>query len=199
MNDDAQQPSKEILEVFEKHKIQIFRISENESFNATTVWTKPAMNEAARADFRKAYGTLKAIEFRESFFFGDTSEGDTKLCPDKKPSTRRAPMTKDEYMVFHKECCDKMVEITRAKNADYTGGSGDPFANFQQIGNLIQLPSVVEIGFLTRMSDKFSRIGSFVTKGKLQVKDEGVADSLLDLANYCILFAGYLKSKEVSQ
>ena len=87
-----------------------------------------------------------------------------------------------------------MVEVTKMKNADYTGGSADPFANFEQIGHLIQAPNVVSIGFLTRMSDKFSRIGSFISKGILLVKDESVEDTLIDLANYCILFAGYLRS-----
>ena len=106
-------------------------------------------------------------------------------------------MTKQEYMEFHRACCDKMIDITKKKNSDYTGGSGDPFANFEQIGSLVQVKSVVEIGFLTRMSDKLSRIGSFVTKGFLLVKDESVEDTLLDLANYCILFAGYLRSKRL--
>lgn len=104
-------------------------------------------------------------------------------------------MTKDQYMQYHAEACAKLMEITRAKNSDYTGASDDPFANFQQIGSLVQLPNVVEIGFLTRMSDKISRIGSFVTKGMLSVKDESIEDTLFDLANYCILFAGFLKSK----
>lgn len=90
-----------------------------------------------------------------------------------------------------------MVEVTKAKNADYTGGSGDPFANFKQVGNFIQVEGVTEIGFFTRMSDKFSRIGSFITKGVLMVKDESVEDTLIDLANYCILFAGYLRSKRI--
>lgn len=107
----------------------------------------------------------------------------------------RQSMTKKDYMEFHQACCDKMVSITKAKNADYSGDSLDPFANFQMIGHLVQLPNVVAIGFLTRMSDKLSRIGSFVTKGALQVKDESVEDTLLDLANYCILFAGYLRSQ----
>ena len=108
----------------------------------------------------------------------------------------KAQMTKEQYMAFHKQCWDRMIEITQKKNSDYTGGSADPFANFAQIGSLVQVPSVVEIGFLTRMSDKISRIGSFVTKGKLMVADESVEDTLLDLANYCILFAGYIKAQK---
>ena len=104
-------------------------------------------------------------------------------------------MTKADYLAFHRACCDKMIEITKKKNSDYTGDSSDPFQNFTQIGGLVQLPLVIEIGFLTRMSDKMSRIGSFVTKGILAVTTETVEDTLIDLANYCILFAGYLASK----
>lgn len=105
-------------------------------------------------------------------------------------------MTKQEYMDFHKEFCELMMTITKAKNADYAGSGDDPFANFRHIGNLVQVKDidVVAVGFLTRMSDKFSRIGSFITKGELQVKDESVEDTLHDLANYSALFAGYLRS-----
>ena len=106
-------------------------------------------------------------------------------------------MKKQEYMNFHQMMCNRMIEITKQKNADYSGSGSDPFSNFRQIGSLIQQKGVVEIGFLTRMSDKFSRIGSFISKGTLQVKEETIEDTLLDLANYCILFAGYLRSKRM--
>lgn len=108
-------------------------------------------------------------------------------------------MTKKEYVEFHEAACARMVAITKTKNADYAGAGDDPFANFRQIGALIQTPGVIEIGFLTRMSDKMSRIGSFIANGTLAVKDESVEDTLLDLANYCILFAGYLRSKKVQE
>jgi hypothetical protein len=98
-------------------------------------------------------------------------------------------------MEMHKALCEKMMEITARKNADYAGSGEDPFANFRQIGYLVQSPNIVEVGFLTRMSDKLSRVGSFISNGELKVKDESVEDTLLDLANYCILFIGYLKSK----
>ncbi len=106
-------------------------------------------------------------------------------------------MTKKEWLAYHKEFCDKMTAITTAKNSDYCGLSDDPFSNFKQVGGLVQLPNVVEIGFITRMSDKMARIGSFVAKGTLEVKDESVIDTLCDLANYSILFAGYLKAKRL--
>lgn len=104
-------------------------------------------------------------------------------------------MTKQEYLAFHKEFCEKMIEVTRKKNADYSGAGQDPFNNFRHIGHLVHSKDidVIAIGFLTRMSDKFSRIGSFIANGELLVKDESVEDTLHDLANYSALFAGFLR------
>ncbi len=103
-------------------------------------------------------------------------------------------MTKTEYMEFHRDCCDRMVEITRQKNADYTGTDASPFANFSRT----ELNGVcsTEQGFLVRMGDKLARITSFVQTGVLLVKDESVEDTLLDLANYCVLMAGYIREKK---
>lgn len=103
-------------------------------------------------------------------------------------------MTKEAYMQFHEDCCKKMIAVTKAKNADYTGTSTDPFANFSRV-EVIGICST-EQGFLTRMFDKFSRITSFVQKGVLQVKDESIEDTLIDLANYCILMAGFIRAKK---
>lgn len=102
-------------------------------------------------------------------------------------------MNKEQYLAFHKTCCEKMIEITAAKNADYCGVGEDPFANFSRV-EALGITDTAR-GFLVRMTDKLSRVTSFVQKGILLVKDESVEDSLLDLANYCILMAGYLKSK----
>ena len=118
-------------------------------------------------------------------------------------------MNKKEYLAFHEHFCGEMAHITLKKNADYSGNGDDPFRNFRHIGNLIgdlagnQAGTgpldIVAVGFLTRMSDKFSRIGTFINKGELLVKDESVTDSLVDLANYCALFAGYLQEKSDTQ
>ncbi len=103
-------------------------------------------------------------------------------------------MTREEYLAFHRKCCDLMVVITTAKNADYCGLAKSPFANFEKVEDLGICST--EQGFLTRMMDKFMRINSFVQKGVLEVKDESIEDTLLDLANYSILFAGYIRSKK---
>lgn len=107
---------------------------------------------------------------------------------------RRGGMTKKEYIDFFEATTKKMLEITKAKNADYTGQGDDPFANFTRV-EMIGVCST-EQGFLTRMFDKFSRITSFVQKGTLAVKDESVEDTLLDLSIYSLLMLGYIVSKK---
>lgn len=105
----------------------------------------------------------------------------------------KSGMSSKEYLEFQKKCCEEMIAICEKKNADYAGGGDDAFANFTGIESVCG-SITTEMGFLTRMYDKFSRIGSFIQNGNLKVKDESVKDTLLDLANYCILFAGYLES-----
>jgi hypothetical protein len=104
-------------------------------------------------------------------------------------------MNREEYLKFHKYCCDKMTTITTAKNKDYAGfdDTRNAFGNFKVVEEC-GIASI-EQGFLTRMMDKISRINTFVKRGILSVKDESIEDTLLDLANYAILMAGYIKDK----
>jgi hypothetical protein len=104
-------------------------------------------------------------------------------------------MDKQQYFEFAESFFNDCVEISRKKNADYTGVNQDPFANFKSVESL---GISTEAGFLTRMMDKMARIGSFLSKGELQVKDESVTDTLRDLANYSCLLAAYIKSKKPS-
>lgn len=106
-------------------------------------------------------------------------------------------MTREEFFKYQEETFNKLLELTRKKNADYAGSGGDAFNNFTRIETIGV--ATTEQGFLTRMFDKFSRIISFMQNGELQVKDESVEDTLLDLANYCVLMSGYLKSKKLSK
>lgn len=101
-------------------------------------------------------------------------------------------MDRKAYLEFHRAMCDRMIDITRVKNEDYST-SEDPFANFRSC-ELMNVASTMQ-GFLTRMLDKISRINSFAQRGQLSVKDESVQDTLLDLANYSILMAGFIKSE----
>ena len=102
-------------------------------------------------------------------------------------------MTKQQYFEFSEKFFSDCIELSRKKNADYTGQNADPFSNFQSVE---VLGIKTEQGFLTRMMDKMKRIASFVENGELQVQDESVKDTLRDLANYSCLLAGYIESKK---
>lgn len=102
-------------------------------------------------------------------------------------------MSKEEFFKFFESTTLQMIEVSRAKNADYTGIGTSPFANFERVEQLGICST--EQGFLTRMSDKLSRVASYCAKGELQVRDESVTDTLQDLANYSILMMGYLEQK----
>lgn len=102
-----------------------------------------------------------------------------------------------QFLKFHKEMTEKMHEISKAKNHDYSGGDSHAFRNFTVVEDLGICST--EQGFLTRMCDKFMRIANFCNSGVLKVQDEKIEDTLLDLANYSLLFAGYIRSKKDGQ
>lgn len=75
----------------------------------------------------------------------------------------------------------EMAALHDRKNADY-GQDQDPLANFRG-AERFGVPAWV--GAMIRASDKVARIESFAAKGEL--RNEGVEDSLIDLANYAVL------------
>lgn len=75
----------------------------------------------------------------------------------------------------HRKICGILNLMYKAKNEDY----GDSFAKgFAEYG--MTMPII-------RMEDKLNRIKSIVKKASINVKDEKLGDTLLDLANYAIM------------
>lgn len=95
-----------------------------------------------------------------------------------------------ELLELHDELTQAAKAIMSAKNHDYTGAAGDPFANFRGSESLGVDPIV---GILLRMQDKMQRIRTFAAKGELHVKGEGVRDAILDILNYAVLAAGLIE------
>lgn len=103
-------------------------------------------------------------------------------------------MNREELLKHHEDLCQEALQIMKKKNHDYAGDSGEtPFANFERT-EAMGICST-EQGFLCRMCDKLSRLSTFANAGKLVVDNEGYRDALLDIINYCVLFSGYVKSK----
>lgn len=88
----------------------------------------------------------------------------------------------------------RMADLESKKGHDYASVE-DPFKNFLECENL-QICSA-EKGILVRMADKITRVSNLIEKNEeAQVADEKLDDTLIDLANYAIILACYLKSKK---
>ena len=73
---------------------------------------------------------------------------------------------------------EEALELFKMKNKDY----GDAFANYGSIGVLV------------RMGDKISRLVN-IEKNKIEVKDEKMRDTLIDLHNYAAMAIMLLDEK----
>ena len=77
----------------------------------------------------------------------------------------------------HAELCKELNDTYAKKNHDYGNSFGE---TFDKLGI---------ISAVTRISDKYNRLVSLCTKSEEErkVKDESITDTLLDMANYCIM------------
>lgn len=104
-------------------------------------------------------------------------------------------MTRDELLQFHQEMTKSARDLMSLKNRDYAGKDGiEPFANFTRVEAMGICKT--EAGFMVRLTDKMSRLSSFLQSGKMNVQDESFADTCVDVINYMVLLAAYIKDKE---
>jgi len=104
-------------------------------------------------------------------------------------------MTRDELLKHHSELCTQARELMNLKNRDYAGAGGaEPFANFTRCEAMGICRT--EEGFLVRITDKMSRLSSFIQSGKMHVEDESFQDTCLDVINYMVLLSAYIKDKD---
>lgn len=90
---------------------------------------------------------------------------------------------------IHKEICLELNNMYKSKNHDY----GNSFSEtFQKLGM---------ISAVTRISDKCNRLISLckLPQDEQKVKDESIQDTLLDMANYCILTAMEIRGNKNEQ
>lgn len=79
------------------------------------------------------------------------------------------------YVDCFDDILKEMSEVHQRKNADYGNNFHKRYEKY---------------GFLTallRLTDKMERLENIYEKGEIQVKDESVEDTLLDLANYAVM------------
>lgn len=82
------------------------------------------------------------------------------------------------------DCADWMqqkmnecIDIYRRKNATYGNSFGKSIEKYGLIAAL------------TRISDKFNRAENLILGAKNEVPDESISDTLIDMANYCLMTA----------
>ena len=81
-----------------------------------------------------------------------------------------------------RDTLQKMGDIFSVKNKKY----GNSFE--------ISVDKYGMIAALTRISDKFNRAENLILTGDTGTNDETLTDTLLDLANYCVMTAVYMKN-----
>lgn len=108
---------------------------------------------------------------------GDVSTCSTATKAEDGEITNKDTRPKEnmDNLIEHAGICGELTNIYRKKNADY----GNSFSRAVEKYGLVSA--------LTRISDKFNRLESLILHQTQEVKDESVEDTLLDLANYCIM------------
>ena len=81
-----------------------------------------------------------------------------------------------------KDILHKMGDIFAIKNEKY----GNSFE--------VSVDKYGMIAALTRISDKFNRVENLIINNDKGTDDESLLDTLLDMANYCVMTAVYLKN-----
>lgn len=101
----------------------------------------------------------------------------------------------EKLLKLHETTCEDCRAVMRKKNADYSGGSGDPYSNFRISATFGIHPAM---GIVLRITDKLQRIRAFTTTGVLAVDTESVDDACDDIVNYAILIKGLLRDERAS-
>lgn len=99
----------------------------------------------------------------------------------------------DEKECIHWTICRDLHETYKAKNADYR----DSFAMVRS-----KYPNAI----LIRLNDNLNRLETLMNGSEQHVQDESIDDTLLDLANYCIMELverrhndGIIRNSEISR
>ena len=125
-------------------------------------------------------GTIDIIEYIDG-------EGDYYLTNDNNPYVWNKDMlepaltvkqAKMDRLDIYKYIINNLEETYKAKNNDYGNSVADTYEKFG------------DLSFLVRITDKYNRLMTLCNPNapEQMVKDEKIDDTILDLANYCLLW-----------
>lgn len=132
----------------------------------------------ALVDFLKKQAKTGDVgTFNSAIETEDDESRNSMIKPDTEGAMNKEIKPKEnmDNLVDHAGICAELTNTYRKKNADY----GNSFSRAVEKYGLVSA--------LTRISDKFNRLESLILHKEQEVKDESVQDTLLDLANYCIM------------
>lgn len=149
----------------------------------------------------KLLGAVCVGDFQEGHSAEPPPPGAASSTPPPEPPAAPRPLwadlkfDKDRLLDHHEDMCGEAWRLMSRKNNDYAGAGGtSPFKNFLHAETLGLC--TVEQGMVVRLSDKLQRLAHFVSGQEMQVKDEALQDTILDIINYAVLISAYTKAKK---
>lgn len=125
----------------------------------------------------------------------ESEEAQVEVEP-KIPQEPKTPV--EDLLEFHLAFCHRAYLLCAKKNHDYAGAHGlSPYRNFESI-EALGIAST-ESGLLIRMTDKINRLVTFVNDGKLAMENETAIDALLDIVNYSVILAAYMRVRRLRE
>jgi hypothetical protein len=138
-------------------------------------------------DMLKFRGAVDSIEYIDQ-------DGDYHLANDNNPYVWNKDMlepaltinqAKMDRMDIYQYILNNLEETYKNKNNDYGNSVADTYKKFG------------DLSFLVRITDKYNRLLTLCNPNNEQkVKDEKIDDTILDLANYCLLWLVEREYKE---
>ena len=138
-------------------------------------------------DMLKYRGMVDIIEYIDK-------EGDYHLANDNNPYVWNKDMlepaltinqAKMDRLDIYQYILNNLEETYKNKNNDYGNSVADTYKKFG------------DLSFLVRITDKYNRLLTLCNPNNEQkVKDEKIDDTILDLANYCLLWLVEREYKE---
>lgn len=127
--------------------------------------------------FRGAVDTIVDIDIDGDFYLADKNNP-YSWHKDMIEPALTVNQTKIDRQTIYDYLLNNLAETYKAKNNDYGNSVADTYEKFG------------DISFLVRITDKYNRLLTLCNSNapEQKVKDEKIDDTILDLANYCLLW-----------
>jgi hypothetical protein len=130
---------------------------------------------------------MKFDDLREDLLRGEeqyTPEEEDEILMDACKLILLNRNTENDQYTNHMKICMNLNDTYIQKNKAYGNSFSD---TFEKLGI---------ISAITRITDKYNRLVNLATYSNINIGDESIKDTLLDMANYCIMTYMELDKRE---